>query len=360
MRQFARLSRLAGCLTSSRSWLRSCELTTPSRRSWSWRFGAVVPAPTAEQSWTKSTAIPAITVKRPSAANASLGAVAVRSTTAQVVPAAVPHVKNPIVVPASKPVKVAIATCAKAASKKMKGVPSAMKNKNEKKTQPTTRRPSVLRFTPTAWAKLLFLRDLGETEIGGFGISAKDDLLLVEDIVLVKQTCTCVHVEFDDEAVAEFFEQQVAAGRRPEEFARIWIHTHPGRSPDPSGTDEATFARVFGRSDWAVMFIIARGGQTYARLRYNAGPGMDANLPVEIEYGCTFGGTDADRWLTEYETNVCELESEPTVLTPASEVSRLFAPELADRDHGWRDAWYDYADFDHNQEEAEYGFIRDF
>ena len=86
-------------------------------------------------------------------------------------------------------VKVAIAGCAKAASKKMKGVPSAMKKTLEKKKVQSKplRRPSVLRFSPTAWAKLLFLRDAGETEIGGFGISAKDDLLLVEDIEIVAQ-----------------------------------------------------------------------------------------------------------------------------------------------------------------------------
>ena len=47
-----------------------------------------------------------------------------------------------------------------------------------------------LRLNPTAWAKLLYLRDLGDTEVGGFGISAVDDLLNVEDVQLVRQTCT--------------------------------------------------------------------------------------------------------------------------------------------------------------------------
>jgi hypothetical protein len=31
---------------------------------------------------------------------------------------------------------------------------------------------TVLRFSPTAWAKLLYFRDRGETEIGGFGVTA--------------------------------------------------------------------------------------------------------------------------------------------------------------------------------------------
>ena len=81
------------------------------------------------------------------------------------------------------------------------------------------------------------------------------------------------------DSVADFFDRQIDLGRRPEQFARIWVHTHPGKSPEPSGTDEATFARVFGRSEWAFMFILARGGQAYARLRYNVGPGADVKLP---------------------------------------------------------------------------------
>src|SRR6185369_8446210 len=92
------------------------------------------------------------------------------------------------------------------------------------------RRPTVLRFSPAAWAKLLFLRDAGDCEIGGFGIAQADGLLLVTDVALVKQTCNWASVEFDDESVADFFEDQADAGRRPEEFARLWIHTHPGNS----------------------------------------------------------------------------------------------------------------------------------
>src|SRR4051812_2600632 len=103
-----------------------------------------------------------------------------------------------------------------AASMNTKGALSAMKTNLKTKTETAVRRPTVLRFSPTAWTKLLFLRDAGDTEIGAFGISAPDDLLFVEDLQLVAQTCTWVHVEFDDEAVANFFDDQVDAGRRPE------------------------------------------------------------------------------------------------------------------------------------------------
>jgi proteasome lid subunit RPN8/RPN11 len=139
--------------------------------------------------------------------------------------------------------------------------------------------PALLRFSSYAWAKLVFLRDLGPTEIGGFGITTPEDCLLVEDICLVRQRATGVTVRFDDQAVADFFDRQVDLGRMPAQFARIWIHSHPGNSPIPSMTDEATFERCFGQADWSIMFILACGGKTYARLHFRAGPGGDLVIP---------------------------------------------------------------------------------
>jgi proteasome lid subunit RPN8/RPN11 len=162
------------------------------------------------------------------------------------------------------------------------------------------RRPR-LRFSPTAWAKLLFVRDCGPTEVGGFGIASEDDLLYVEDIRMVKQACTAISVGFDDAAVAEFFDEQIDACRRPEQFGRIWIHTHPGDSAAPSRVDEETFRRVFGPCDWALMFILAQGGETYCRLRFNTGPGGAFEIPVEIDFETGFGGTNFEAWAGEYE-----------------------------------------------------------
>ena len=150
----------------------------------------------------------------------------------------------------------------------------------------------------------MFLRDYGETEVGGFGIAASDDLLFVEDVQLVKQTCSWAHVAFNDESVADFFDTQVDQGRKPEQFGRLWLHTHPGDCPQPSLTDEQTFDRVFGRADWAVMFIVAREGQTYARLRFNVGPGGAIEIPVEVDYCLPFSGSDQDVWEQEYLANV--------------------------------------------------------
>jgi proteasome lid subunit RPN8/RPN11 len=167
----------------------------------------------------------------------------------------------------------------------------------------------MLRFTPTTWAKLVYLCDVGPTEVGGFGISSFSDPMLIEDFQLVRQECDWASVAFDDEAVADYFDQQVDSGRQPEEFGRIWIHTHPGNSAQPSSIDEETFNRVFGTNPWALMFILARGGASYARLRFNVGPGGEQVLPVEVDYQQEFSGTSQVTCQEEYDLCVQTTDS---------------------------------------------------
>lgn len=175
------------------------------------------------------------------------------------------------------------------------------------------RRPSpTLVFSPLAWLKLQFFLHAGNTEIGGFGVS-NEEPLYIEDFVTIPQKTSCVTVEFDDAAVADYFDQQVDLGKVPSQFARIWIHTHPGSSPHPSNTDEATFARVFGRCDWAVMFIIARSGQMYARMQFAAGPGATVMLPVIVDWPMWQVNVEnhaaqmedlLEAWMNEYGENI--------------------------------------------------------
>lgn len=162
----------------------------------------------------------------------------------------------------------------------------------------------VLRFSPTAWAKLVRFRDKTGNEIGGFGITGPDDLLFVREFVTVKQEVTAISIKFDDEAVGVFFDEQVDLGRKPEQFARIWAHSHPSSMTEPSAIDEETFKRVFGRCDWAVMFILAGNGKCYARLSFNVGPGGETLIPVRVDYGCEFGPSDHSGWDAEYKTNI--------------------------------------------------------
>ncbi|WP_165441966.1 hypothetical protein [Rubinisphaera italica] len=192
------------------------------------------------------------------------------------------------------------------------------------------------------WAKLLFLRDYGESEVGGFGISADDDYLLIEDIQLIKQSCSPTFVSFDDVAVADFFDQQVDTGRSPDQFARIWVHTHPGDCPEPSPTDERTFERVFGNCDWAVMFILARGGRAYARLRFNHGPTCDIEISVEIDYSKSFAASDYGLWSNEYVANISARKVSPSF--QRSNEDLIDSSNADDGYDDWDSVWSEYLD----------------
>ena len=98
-----------------------------------------------------------------------------------------------------------------------------MNSRNEKWNRRKHRQPR-LTFAPLAWLKLQFLCHLGDTEIGGFGITAKDDLLYVEDFVTVRQRTSMVTVAMDDQAVADFTDRCVDAGLPPQRFLRVWCH----------------------------------------------------------------------------------------------------------------------------------------
>jgi len=172
-----------------------------------------------------------------------------------------------------------------------------------------------LRFTPSAWAKLTWLCLKEPVEIGGFGVTDPADPLCVVEFVTVKQQADWASIRFEDSAVADYFDQQVDRGRRPEQFARIWIHCHPGDSPLPSGTDEETFARVFGHCQWAVMAILARTGKTYARLRFNVGPGGQILIPTEVDYRRPFPASDHAAWAAEFGANI-----QPFPRTPVSPI----------------------------------------
>lgn len=198
-------------------------------------------------------------------------------------------------------------------------------------------------LSPLAFLKLQFFLHAGDTEVGGFGVSrgpgAADDLLYVENFVTVPQVTTCVTVEFDDAAVADYFDAMADAGKSPAECGRIWVHTHPGSSPDPSGTDERTFARAFGRCDWSVMLIAARGGRTYARLQFAAGPRASVLPPVRVDWAAwatalaDLGGEQlgdlAEAWMDEYGRNVRPVLELPPARRQARLSDAMFAGDGA-------------------------------
>jgi hypothetical protein len=168
-----------------------------------------------------------------------------------------------------------------------------------------------LTFAPLAWLKLQYFCHAGDTEIGGFGITSEQDLLYIEDFVTVRQRVTPFTVQFDDEAVADFFDACVDRGMHPEQFSRIWCHTHPGASVTPSSVDEETFARCFGRCDWSLMVILGRTARVYARMAFAAGPGGQISLPTHVDWSvwpdfveATLLNDEYELWQKEHAANI--------------------------------------------------------
>lgn len=164
-----------------------------------------------------------------------------------------------------------------------------------------------LRFTPYAWAKMLYMRDRGHTEVAGYGVTETDDPLLVTDFRLIRSDCTDVSFDMDPNDGAEFMETMMDAGLMPWQYSNILIHTHPGNSPIPSGMDENNFVRAFSHPNWAIMFIIAEGGASYCRIKVNVGPGIVKDIKVAIDWSIPFCGSDTESWNDEYAAKVVVL-----------------------------------------------------
>jgi len=117
----------------------------------------------------------------------------------------------------------------------------------------------------------------------------------------------------------------------------------------PSGTDEETFARCFGKCDWSVMFILAKGGETYARLSFSVGPGGALVIPVEVDFMGRFAGSDHEAWADEYCSNVVDIDSlHAEVLDERWETT-----DPSESPDEFRFVWGDYLDDDDSNSEDE-------
>jgi hypothetical protein len=98
------------------------------------------------------------------------------------------------------------------------------------------------------------------------------------------------------------------------------------------------------------MFILAREGATYARIRFNVGPSADVELSTEIDFAHQFDRCDHESWRNEYDENVATvLLGRPS--TPIRQLQRE-QPTLAPPDD-WYDPWFEYLDDDFAMEKRD-------
>lgn len=183
------------------------------------------------------------------------------------------------------------------------------------KTQP-------LRFTPYAWAQYVTIRDAGNTEVGAYGITAEDDPLLVVALILPQQTVSVATVEVDGDALLDMTEALNEAGFPPHRWSRVWCHTHPGESAQPSGVDEVYFDGL--DQEWSAMVILADGGDEYCRFAWNpkrGAPGACVSS-IEVDYSREFEGSCQEKWLEEYKAKVTKQVFVRPKVTTAEPIKR--------------------------------------
>lgn len=130
-----------------------------------------------------------------------------------------------------------------------------------------------------AYFKLKHFRDSKTTEVGCMGITRPDDPLHVEDLAFIRQECTSVSTDFDEQSQTNWTIDMMESGQNPENFMRIWIHTHPCTSCSPSSTDWETFEEIFAQTKWGVMAILGTSNQMSCVFRVKDSL---INIPVEI------------------------------------------------------------------------------
>jgi len=164
-----------------------------------------------------------------------------------------------------------------------------------------------LKFSAYAWAKLQYVLNLGNTEVGMFGLTDSEDPLTVLDLVMPPQEVTESSVEFSGDGVADYYEDCIELGLQPNQYARIWIHTHPMGVYKPSALDEKTFKEVFGKCDWAIMYILTKDQRDYCALQYNKIPSHRVELTGNrVDFSIPFCESRQEEWAEEYKKNVKE------------------------------------------------------
>lgn len=176
--------------------------------------------------------------------------------------------------------------------------------KTEKFLTPDQSYSDVLRISPFAFAKMVFWRNCGDTEVAAYATTKTRDPLFITDFRLIKQECTGITFDLNTDDLAEDVERTLDDGLCPWQTHNILCHSHPGNSPGPSGTDEANFAKAFSRPDWAIMLIIAQDSSTYCRLKLNVGPGIEKLLKVQVDFSQDFPASDHKAWGKEYQSKV--------------------------------------------------------
>ena len=118
-------------------------------------------------------------------------------------------------------------------------------------------------FKGSAFAKFRAYVHGIDYEISGFGkITKQDDLLIVEDVKIFKQTVTGGNTVMDRQALAKFWDELIVAGEDIGKW-KLWWHSHVHMAASFSGTDYATideFDTELPEDNWMLSIVTNKEG----------------------------------------------------------------------------------------------------
>jgi len=99
-----------------------------------------------------------------------------------------------------------------------------------------------LKFSPSAWTKLVLYTTLCPHEIGGFGMLVQDGAdYILDDLLLVEQDVNALATHFHGQSVSLLLADLVEQDRDPAAL-QLWWHSHAREAPFWSGEDEKTIS----------------------------------------------------------------------------------------------------------------------
>ncbi len=167
-----------------------------------------------------------------------------------------------------------------------------------------------LRFSPIAWQKIIIGMEYSKNEIGFWGITDKNDGLWVCDVYVPEQEVSSATTDFKDGACLKYLTTYAKQGYAPYQLGRVWIHTHPGNSTEPSGKDRHTFKTLIGQSAIGCMVIFGQNHTAQAWLLLTNPEQLqgqfELKIPVEIDWHCSYAGFNYESYIKTLEDAIEE------------------------------------------------------
>lgn len=158
----------------------------------------------------------------------------------------------------------------------------------------------MIRFSPAAYQKIVYFLQK-DVEVGGFCLTDGD---LVTDFIVVEQESSGATFDFTKEGIEDYLDEMTNLGYTPKECFRIYLHSHPGNSAEPSGPDWENFYKLMGSYPWFCMLIIAKDQSKYGYIKLTQGIGVECEIDWDVDWTIPCEAVDFEQLELEFTTKV--------------------------------------------------------